>query len=135
MADDRIREVQRLVAALAKVGTTIGGAMAGVADEEMTGNAPVLVLFSLDLDGPQRPTALQEITGLSSGGLTRLVERLETAGLVTRRSGALAEDRRAVLVALTPRGRRTARAMAAAGAASIEEHRDLMTDLAGYLDP
>jgi DNA-binding MarR family transcriptional regulator len=48
------------------------------------------------------PTALYEATMISSGGMTSRVDRLEKAGLVTRR--AHPTDRRGALVALTVKG-------------------------------
>jgi DNA-binding MarR family transcriptional regulator len=42
-----------------------------------------------------------------------MLERLESAGLAVRESGALDSDRRAVVAHLTPRGRRAARALLA----------------------
>jgi DNA-binding MarR family transcriptional regulator len=58
-----------------------------------------------------RPTEIAEELALSPAGTTSLLERLEAAGLVVREPGGLAGDRRAVLVHLTPRGRREARTM------------------------
>ncbi|HET6966648.1 MAG TPA: MarR family transcriptional regulator [Ornithinibacter sp.] len=53
-----------------------------------------------------RPSGLAEHLNLTPAGTTSLLDRLEAQGLVERRSGALASDRRAVLVRLTARGRR-----------------------------
>lgn len=53
-----------------------------------------------------RPSGLAEHLNLTPAGTTSLLDRLEAQGLVVRRSGELASDRRAVLVRLTPRGRR-----------------------------
>ena len=55
-----------------------------------------------------RPSALAEHLHLTPAGTTSLLDRLEAQGLVERHSGELASDRRAVLVRLTARGRRTA---------------------------
>lgn len=55
-----------------------------------------------------RPSGLAGHLNLTPAGTTSLLDRLEAQGLVERRSGELASDRRAVLVRLTPRGRRTA---------------------------
>ena len=45
-----------------------------------------------------------EFSGLTSGGVTKAVSRLEDVGLVARRYGAFAEDRRGVAISLTPKG-------------------------------
>jgi DNA-binding MarR family transcriptional regulator len=52
------------------------------------------------------PTDLMTTTMLSSGGMTKRIDRLVEAGLVQRRADP--GDRRATLVRLTPRGKRTA---------------------------
>jgi DNA-binding MarR family transcriptional regulator len=67
------------------------------------------VLRVLQLAGaPYRmsPTELTEIVLRSSGGMTQILDRLETAGLVER--GPDPSDRRKVLVGLTPEGLRIA---------------------------
>jgi DNA-binding MarR family transcriptional regulator len=67
-------------------------------------------LLSIDIFGPQRPGSIGELTGMSSGGTTKLVTRLEEAGLVTRSSGEVPGDRRAVIVSITDEGRTALRA-------------------------
>lgn len=49
-------------------------------------------------------TGLAKETGLSSGAMTNRVDRLEDRGLVSRSTDK--SDRRAVIVSLTPKGRR-----------------------------
>ena len=61
-------------------------------------------LAALLADGPLRPGELADVLGLTSGGLTYLVNQLEADGFVERSYGLLAEDRRAVVIALTERG-------------------------------
>lgn len=110
---------------MGRIGHELTEAIEGVVGAEYTGNAPVVTLFVLDLEGPKRPTDLQAVTGLTSGGVSKLLDRLEAAGQVTREWGAIAEDRRAAVVRLTPKGRRTARSMAEA----LDERREAVRAL------
>jgi DNA-binding MarR family transcriptional regulator len=64
------------------------------------------LLVGLDTFGSLRPGAVAGMLGLSSGGTTKLVQRLEAVGLVTRSFGSLPEDRRAVVIEITEHGRR-----------------------------
>lgn len=73
----------------------------------MASNNDIIVLADLSLHGPRRPRSVLEVTGLTSGGLSILLERLETAALVTRSYGAIVDDRRGVLIELTELGRAT----------------------------
>ncbi len=52
----------------------------------------------------RQPADLARATMVTTGGLTKRIDRLEARGLV-RRSGPTARDRRSKLVALTPAGR------------------------------
>ncbi|WP_269858528.1 MarR family winged helix-turn-helix transcriptional regulator [Streptomyces sp. RPT161] len=71
---------------------------------------------------PMRRIAQEQV--LTTGGATRLVDRMETAGLVARE--AAADDRRMQLVRLTPPGERTAVRAARVHVANIERY---------FLDP
>jgi DNA-binding MarR family transcriptional regulator len=75
-------------------------------DPLYSGNAAITVLTTLALDGPQRPSQLLPRTGLTSAGLSHLIDRLTDAGMVTRSEGGLVHDQRAVVVELTAAGRR-----------------------------
>jgi DNA-binding MarR family transcriptional regulator len=55
----------------------------------------------LDLLGPVTPGKLAECTGLTTGGVTVMLDRLEKAGLVHREPNP--NDRRSVLVQVNPR--------------------------------
>lgn len=64
------------------------------------------VLYILTLGGPpyrSSPTVLCRRSLLTSGGMTKTLGKLEDAGLITRIYDA--NDRRALLVELTPKGR------------------------------
>jgi DNA-binding MarR family transcriptional regulator len=54
----------------------------------------------LELLGPVTPGKLAESTGLTSGGVTVMLDRLEKAGLVKRERNP--DDRRSVLVRVNP---------------------------------
>lgn len=104
-----------------------------VRDADFTSDLSATLLFALDDQGAMRPTAIQELTGLSSGGVTKLVERLEQKGLVARKTGAIDGDRRGVLVELTRRGRNAVRSMSDAMANALKQSRSQATELAALL--
>ena len=86
------------------------------------------VLVTLLRSGPvaeMTPTLLNRQLGLSSGGLTKRLVRLERRGLVSRRMDPA--DRRSLLVALTPAGRSLTEA-------AIDAHTRAMTGLVASLD-
>ncbi|RQP13067.1 MAG: MarR family transcriptional regulator [Microbacteriaceae bacterium] len=95
---------------------------AGVPDEPHA----LTVMFLLTERGPQRPTVLAGILGISAAATSRLVEALATAGLVTRTPDP--EDARATLVALTEQG--------AAAATVLHEEGDRLSQrlLDGWTD-
>jgi DNA-binding MarR family transcriptional regulator len=65
------------------------------------------VLVVLRIFGPPfelSPTAIYRAKLCSSGGLTKILSRLEHAGLIERRPNS--DDKRSELVHLTPRGKR-----------------------------
>jgi DNA-binding MarR family transcriptional regulator len=68
--------------------------------------AQAAALEALRLEGPQRPGALCRRLGIDASTLTRNVDRLEAAGLVTREPDP--EDGRALNLDLTADGRRAA---------------------------
>ena len=71
---------------------------------EWSSNVAIAVLSALSLDGPLRPGALLEPTKLTRGGLSNLLERLESDGLISREYGTVPDDRRGAIVTLTKRG-------------------------------
>lgn len=80
-------------------------------DERLVGNVPIVVLCRLDLEGPLRPNEIAELEHMTTGGISKLLDKLESDGLVERQRGAIEADQRAVLVAITPEGRSLARRM------------------------
>jgi DNA-binding MarR family transcriptional regulator len=138
-APDRMDEsvshsTARLLLLLARFGETVSQAMRVAAGEpEVVGNAPILVLSSIDLHGPQRPSDLSKLTGLSTGGLSKLLDRMEQLGAIRRERGVVAGDRRAVLVSLTDRGTAVLRALTTELAARLPETRALVVEISDVL--
>ena len=116
-----VRVVQEALLQFARMGELLHAAAAAHLGEELTGNAPVGTLLQLELDGPLRPGQIQDLTGLSSGGVTKMLDRLEAAGLVARAYGVIPEDRRGSVVRITRKGRRAAEQVAESLRASLPE--------------
>jgi DNA-binding MarR family transcriptional regulator len=101
-------------------------------------------LHTLRISGPpyrMSPSRINEALALSSGGVTKTIDRLEAAGFVKR--GPDPEDGRGVLVELTARGRKMAERIFDAGLLkysetigrlSSGERRQLVESLAKLLD-
>lgn len=97
----------RVQLALARVGVLLNEAISSAPGELEPGDAnAALCLCVLDQHGPSRPRLFADLLTLTTGGVSKLLDRLESAHLIQRRYGALPGDRRAVVVALTGRGRR-----------------------------
>jgi DNA-binding MarR family transcriptional regulator len=103
-----------------------------------------VTLHTLRIGGPPyrlSPSRLNQVLGLSSGGVTKIIDRLESAGLVKRAPDP--RDGRGVRVALTARGRRMAATIFDAGLAkysrtlerlNASERRRLAVSLSTLLD-
>ena len=70
------------------------------ADRVGLGLTDMQMMHMLQLYGPSTPTRLAEWTGLSSGGVTVALDRLEKADFIRRDRNP--EDRRCVLIVLLP---------------------------------
>ena len=104
---DDVRTVSEAILEFTRLGDVLTAAIQVHLGEEITGNAAVGTLFRLDLGGPMRPGEIQDLTGLSSGGVTKMLDRLEAAGLVVREYGVIPQDRRGSVVRITRKGQRT----------------------------
>jgi DNA-binding MarR family transcriptional regulator len=99
-------EAMRFFITTIRFGEALGAAYRErVEDPELARNLPVLTLMSLEVSGPLRPSEISAITRLTPGGTTKLLERLERAGLITRAFGEVPDDRRGVVVHMTDQGR------------------------------
>jgi DNA-binding MarR family transcriptional regulator len=135
MAELSNEAVERLLLLLAEYGRTMSTAMAEVApDPELVSNVSMLALCSLDLSGPHRPGVLQEVTGLSSGGVSKLLDRMEQAGVVKRTYGGVPGDNRGVLVTITRRGRTLMGRFAGAAAGRLPDTRAIVKELSATLE-
>lgn len=76
-----------------------------VEDHYLSMNTPIGVLTRLRVDGPKRPNELADEVDMTTGGMTKVIDRLEGFGLVARTGGL--EDGRGVMVSLTEHGIRT----------------------------
>ncbi len=77
----------------------------GEVDGELVDNLSTIVVAQLYLHGAMRAGQLRRHTGMTTGGNTKLLDRLEQAGLITRVLGPVDGDRRAVSIVLTVKGR------------------------------
>lgn len=66
------------------------------------------VLSYVEVYGPCRVSELRRVFGYQPSTLTSVLDRLESEGLVLRQPNK--EDRRSILIAVTPEGRRIGRA-------------------------
>ncbi len=96
--------VDEILLIFGRLGRAVTDAIAARVDPALAGNAEVFVVALLHLHGPQQPSEIASAVGMSSGGVTKLVDRLEVAGYVSRELGAIKTDRRATRVVLTPKG-------------------------------
>jgi DNA-binding MarR family transcriptional regulator len=125
---DRVR-AQRLLAVLTRLGFSITEALAEQVDRSILNNLDVLVLVTLDVDGRLRPSNIRQITGLSSSGVTKLLDRLEQEGLVTRDFGTVRGDKRGSHITLTPEGRAVSGQIADGVASQMDSFRAAVTEL------
>jgi DNA-binding MarR family transcriptional regulator len=104
--------VRRLVAALIHFDGTQAATLArSLDDHDLAHGLPVLAVLAIAEHGELRPAQIGTLTGLTSGGVTGLIERLESAGVIERSLGMVPGDRRGVLVTLTAKGETVARQM------------------------
>jgi DNA-binding MarR family transcriptional regulator len=105
--------VQRVQLSIARLGRRITAAATSAGAAGVTENHDVQVLLTLLLEGPCNPSRLSSVAGVTSGGMTALLDRLSRRGLVRRRCDPSADGRTLQVIA-TEKGRRAAVVLATA---------------------
>jgi DNA-binding MarR family transcriptional regulator len=135
MSERQDHSASELLLLLSEFGHTVSEAMkAAVGTPDLVGNMPILVMSSLDLHGPQRPKSLEALTGLSSGGMSKLLDNMEAHGVVRRQRRSVDGDRRAVLVSLTKRGDKLLAALTAELEARLPEAEAIVRETTAVLE-
>ena len=93
---------QRALAAVAEYGVNLTRFQNKMAERQGVNVSDMACLRLLFLRGTATPSELSRHTGLTSGATTAMLDRLEKAGLVTRRPNP--DDRRGTLIAPAPAG-------------------------------
>lgn len=133
--DDHHESAERLLLNLARFGSSVTRAMSeSIQQPEFLANNPLLVLCLLDLEGPERPGVIGELVGLTSGGTTKLLDRMESAALIKRSYGSIEADHRGVEVALTAKGRRLLRAATVALVEHLPDTTDLVKEIVALME-
>jgi DNA-binding MarR family transcriptional regulator len=98
----------RVMLLLTEMGNSLEGFLgdAGV-DPYIVRNAPLATLLLLRFEGPMRPTVLSQRVGMTTGGMTKVIDQLVERELIAR-DGELPVDGRAVVVTITESGRELA---------------------------
>lgn len=123
-------QVERLLLRMGELGAVVSKALQDVAgDELLVHNVSILLLCRLDLEGPMRPSQIAELENLTTGGVSKLIDRMEADGLVERRRGVLATDKRSVFVVITRKGRDLVRRMAGALESRLVETETLLKEI------
>jgi len=94
----------RLMLLLTSLGNAVEARLAeeGV-DPYVVRNTPLATLLLLRFEGPMRPSILSERVGMTTGGMTKVIDQLVERGLLSRQADLL-DDGRAVMVSLTRDG-------------------------------
>ena len=128
-SDERADDVG-LCGVLARSGIRLGHVL-----KEISASGDVteaLALMALADGTDSRPTQIGEQVGLSSGGTTKVLDRLETSGLIERSFGTPG-DRRGVSVRLTSAGAAQLERMAADIAPYVGELRPVLASILDHL--
>lgn len=95
----------RAILLLTEMGHALTELLGGAdVDAYVVRNTPMATLLLLRFEGPMRPSALSERVGMTTGGMTKVVDQLAERALVVR-DAEVPDDGRAVMVDLTEKGR------------------------------
>ena len=98
----------RMLMAMARAGIEINTVLASTYGSDLpVRNSTMLVMLQLQSEGRQRPNELATAAGMTSGGMSKVIDHLEDAGIVIRLEDPYDPDGRSVYVELTPQGQRT----------------------------
>ena len=97
-------------------GAAVTAALHDRVDPAFASNVEVLIITSLDVRARSAPRDILALTGMTSGGVTRVLDRLEAHGLMVREFGRVQGDRRGTRLVLTPGGHRIATELATGSA-------------------
>ena len=123
------RKAEEMLLILGRLGRAVHDALADRVEPGLAGNAEVFVIVRLHLRGPQRPSDIVSAIGMSSGGVTKLIDRLEVGGYIGREFGTIENDRRGTRLVLTPKGADLAQEYADALLSELDEVRDAIERL------
>lgn len=105
LTDDRRRQLCRAVVLLTDCTRAARAELDTKFDPLLTNTSAILLLTHLALTGPVRPRDARRATGLTTGGVSNLLSRLESAGAIARIGSTDGDDGRAVSIELTAAGR------------------------------
>lgn len=104
------------------------------ADPDVLTNSGVVVLIRAGTEDLFRPGDVAELTGLSSGGVTKLLDRLQGAGFIDRRYGEIESDARGVSIHLTREGERLVGRLSGAFEGRLGELEVTLKELSASVD-
>ena len=131
---DHVHHTAHVLLAIRAFGLVSTRTVTAEVGPEYVDNSIVVTLAALHRQGPMRPRDLDDVLGLSSPNVSRILDRLEASGDLVRRSGEVADDHRAVLLSLTPVGKRRVRAISDSAFTDAAALTSLAKDAAHHLE-
>lgn len=131
---EQVDHIAHVLLAIRAFGLVSTRTIAAEVGPEYTDNSIVVTLATLHRQGPMRPRDLDDVLGLSSPNVSRIVDRLEASGDLVRRAHEVASDQRAVLLRLTPAGQRRVTAISDAVFADAAPLTSLVKDATYHLE-